>query len=123
MLTFTLLISIILLFHLFIYLYSLSYQSSYLLIYLFIKIFIYLFIYLYIYLFTDSQVQNIEIRVAPSVSSLGDTGSVCYYRSGSATTRPETFTCNSPLVGRYVKISQLTSSGFFCFCELEVHGY
>lgn len=64
-----------------------------------------------------------EFRVATSAAGLASASAVCYYRSGTPTTRPETFNCNSPIVGRYVKASQLTTSGYFCFVELEVYGH
>jgi len=54
--------------------------------------------------------QNIKITVAMLESAIDDDDSLCVYRDGAPAAgenRPEKFTCNSSMIGRYVKVSMV----------------
>ena len=62
-----------------------------------------------------------EFRVSPTLDGFDTRESLCYYRPGIPTVRPETFTCTTPITGRYVRALKRKDGNYLCFVELEVY--
>ncbi|XP_069122384.1 fucolectin-1-like [Argopecten irradians] len=63
-------------------------------------------------------ITNISIDIAPSV---GGPYTNCYTTGPTFNTmRFETFTCGTPVTGRYVKLSKLVVT-YLCLCEVEIY--
>ena len=61
-----------------------------------------------------------QFRVSPTLDGFDKPESFCYYRPGIPTVTPKTFTCTTPITGRYVRALK-KSPDFLCLLDLEVY--